>query len=124
MISSEMGTEDMELSDILEKEDMDLNSMLEQWKQKGMEHVPDEEIDRIDYLFLSRHDAELHGIKRSHGATKSLGVNAQGLHLTRSNAKHRKKRGRRTNKEALFELGQLLLNSGKMKTLEAFTFTS
>ena len=35
-----------------------------------------------------------------------------------------KKRGRRSNKQALFELGQLLLNSGKMKTLEAFTFTS
>ena len=89
-----------------------------------MEHVPEEEIDMINYLFLSRQDVELHGLKISHGATKCLGVNAQGLHLSSSNAKHRKKIGCRTNKEALFELGQLLLNLGKMKTLEAFTFTS
>ena len=90
MISSEMGTEDMELSDILEKEYMDLNSMVEQWKQTGMEHVPEEEIDRINYFSLSRQDVDLQGLKRSHGATKNLGVSAQGLHLTNNNVKHRK----------------------------------
>ena len=124
MTASEIGTEDMELNDILKREGMDLNTVVEQWKQKGVEHIPKEEIDRVNFLFLTRQDAELKGLKRGFGATKGLGIKAQVLNQANHNVRHRKKRGRRTNDEALHELGQLLLNSGKMKTLEAFTFSS
>jgi len=55
---------------------------------------------------------------------KGLGIRTQGLHQTSLNSKHRKKRGRRTNNEALKELGQMLLNLGKMKALEAFSLSS
>jgi len=61
---------------------------------------------------------------KSLGTTKRLGVHTQGLHQTSTNSKHQKKRGRRTNNEALQELGQLLLNSDKMKALDAFSLTS
>ena len=61
MTASEIGIEDMELSDILEREGMDLNTIVEQWKQKGVEHVPEEEIDRVNFLFLTRQDVELKG---------------------------------------------------------------
>ena len=41
----EIGTEDQELGDILEKEGLDLNSIVEQWKQKGIDQIPEEEIN-------------------------------------------------------------------------------
>ena len=103
---------------------MDLNTILEQWKQKGVEHIPEEEIDRVNFLFLSRQDATLRGKKTGLGTTKGLGIKAQNLHQTHSTKKHRKKRGRRTNNEALHELGQMLTNSSKMKALEDFPFSS
>lgn len=61
---------------------------------------------------------------KSLGTAKGLGVHTQGLHQTSTSSKHRKKRGQRTNNEALQELGQMILNSGKMKALEAFSLTS
>lgn len=89
-----------------------------------MEHIPEEEVARVNSLFLARKDAKLKGQKRGIGTTKGLGIKAQGLHQTNTNAKQRKKRGRWTNNEALQELGQLLLNLGKMKAIEAFTLSS
>ena len=61
MTLSEIGTEDLDLSDILEKEGMNLNTIVEKWKQKGVDHIPEEEIDRVNFLFLSRQDAALRG---------------------------------------------------------------
>lgn len=54
MTLSEVGTEDQDLNDTLEQEWMDLKTVVEQWKQKGVEHIPEEEIDRVNFLFLSR----------------------------------------------------------------------
>ena len=54
MVLSEIGMEDQDLSDILDKEGMDLNTIFEQWKQKWVDHIPKEEIDIVNFLFLSR----------------------------------------------------------------------
>ena len=124
MMTSEMGLEDMELSDILEQEGMDIPNMVEQWKNKGVEHISEEEVNRINTLFIARQKAEMDMQRRSLGTTKGLGVRAQGLHQTTTNPKHQKKWGIRTNNEALQELGQILLNLGKMKALKAFTLSS
>ena len=125
MAISEAGTEDLELGDILaEREGMDLNTMVEQWKQRGLEHIPTKEMDRVNFLFLAQQEAETKGQKRGYGATKGLGIKVQGLHQMNQKAKHKRKRGRKTNNEALRELGQMLINSGKMKALEAFTPSS
>lgn len=53
MMTSEMGLEDMELSDILEQEGMDLPNMVEQWKKKGIAHKSEEEVNRINTLFIA-----------------------------------------------------------------------
>ena len=124
MVLSEQGTEDLELDEILEKEGLDLNSIMEKWKQKGIDKVPEEEINRINHLFLARQDAISKGMKQGRGATKSLGIKSQTLHHTQASSQYKRKRGRRSDKEALLELGQLLINSGKMKALEAFSFLS
>ena len=124
MSISEAGTEDIELNDILEREGMDLNTMVEQWKERGLEHIPEEEMERFNFLFLAQQEAETKGQKRGHGATKGLGIKVQGLDQTNQKAKPRCKRGIQSNNEALQELGQMLLKSGKMKPLEAFTSSS
>lgn len=124
MMTSKMGLEDMDLTDILQWKGMDLPNMLEQWKKKGIEHISEEEVNRINTLFIARQQEEMDMQKRSLETKKGLGVRAQGLHQTITNPKHQKKRGRRTNNEALQELSHMRLNSGKMKALEAFTLTS
>lgn len=124
MFTSEIGSKDMELSDILEQEGMDLPNMVENWKKKGMEHISKEEVKRINDILIAWQRAEIELQRNSLSTTKGLGVCTKGLHQTSTSSKHRKKRGRRTNNEALQELGQMLLNSGNMKALEAFSLTS
>ena len=121
---SEAGTEDLELRDILDREGMDLVNMVEQWKEIGVEHIPEEQINRINFLFLAQEEVGSKGQKRGHGETKGMGIKVQGLKQSKPKAKPRRKRGRKSNNEALQELGQMLLNSGKMKNLEAFTSSS
>lgn len=74
--------------------------------------------------FIARQWAEVELQSKCVGTEKGLGICTQGLRQTSSNSKHRKNRGRRTNNEALQELGQMLLNLGKMKALKAFSLTS
>jgi len=59
MFTSEIGLEDMELSNILAQEDMDLPNMVENWKKKGMEDISEEEVKRINDLFIARQWAEI-----------------------------------------------------------------
>ena len=124
MVLSEQGTEDLELGEILEKEGLDLNSIVEQWKQKGLDKILEEEINRVNHLFLTRQDAVSKGMKRSRGITKGLGIKSQTLHDMQASSQYKKKRGRRSDKDSLLKLGQMLINSGKMKALEAFSFSS
>lgn len=42
MTISEVGIDDQDLNDTLEQEGLDLNTIVEQWKQKGVEHIPEE----------------------------------------------------------------------------------
>jgi hypothetical protein len=56
MTPSEVGTEDPDLRDIVEREGIDLPNILEQWKRQGVDNVPAEQLDRIQYLFLLREE--------------------------------------------------------------------
>jgi hypothetical protein len=63
MTPSEVGTEDPDLRDIVEREGIDLQNILEQWKKQGMDNIPSEQLDHIQYLFLMREEAKARGIK-------------------------------------------------------------
>jgi hypothetical protein len=58
MTPSEVGTKDPDLGDIVEREGIDLSNILEQWKRQGVDNVPVEQLDRIQYLFLLREEEE------------------------------------------------------------------
>ena len=74
MTPSKIGTKDPELRDLVEREGIDLTNILEQWKRQGIDNVPTEQLDRIQYLFLLREEAKARGLKRTHGEIGHLGV--------------------------------------------------
>lgn len=47
MTSSEVGTKEHELHDILDKEHLDLENFLEHGTTKGMDSLPQEEFNRV-----------------------------------------------------------------------------
>jgi hypothetical protein len=117
MTPSEVGTEDPDLRDLVEREGIDLTNILEQWKKQGVENVPTEQLDRIQYLFLQREEAKARGQKHTYGETGHLGVKAGEGQPQLSPKQTRRKKGRKSNSVALQELGALLINSGKIKKL-------
>ena len=52
MTPSEVGTEEHDLQEILERENLDLEKFLEQGTTKGVDSLPQEEFDRVQQLFL------------------------------------------------------------------------
>jgi hypothetical protein len=67
MTPSKFGTEDPDLRDLVEGEGIDLLHILEQWKRKGVDNVPIEQLDHIQYLFLLWKEAKARGQKLTHG---------------------------------------------------------
>jgi hypothetical protein len=115
MTPSEVGTEDPDLRDIVEREGIDLPNILEQWKRQGIDNVPVEQLDHIQYLFLLREEEKSRGLKCTHGEIGHLGIKTGEGQLQLSPKQTRRKKGRKSNNVALQELGALLINSGKIK---------
>jgi hypothetical protein len=117
MTPSEVGTEDLDLGDIVEREGIDLTNILEQWKRQGVDNVPVEQLDHIQYLFLLREEAKSKGLKHTHGEIGHLGIKAGEGQLQLSPKQTKREKGKKSNSVALQELGTLLINSGKIKKL-------
>jgi hypothetical protein len=117
MTPSKVGTEYLDLRDIVESEGIDLSNILEQWKRQGVENVSAEQLDRIQYMFLLREEAKSRGLKGTHGDIGHVGIKAGEGQLQLSPKQMRREKGRNSNNIALQELGALLINSGKIKNL-------
>jgi len=65
MTSSEVGTKDYELQDILDREHLDLEKFLKQGTTKGMYFLPQEEFNRVKHLFLWRTQKKGSSFKRN-----------------------------------------------------------
>jgi len=100
---------------------MNLPGIAEKLKTQGIENAPEEEIRKINDLFIARQKAELEKQNRKLGVAKGSGNHSKSLTWNSSSTKQKKRRGRRTNGEALQELGMIMINSGKMKALSAFS---
>jgi hypothetical protein len=101
----------------VEREGIDLPNILEQWKRQGVDNVPVEQLDRIQYLFLLREEVKSRGIKHMHGEIGHLGIKIGDGQPQHSPKQARRKKGRKSNSVALQELGALLINSGKIKNI-------
>jgi len=120
MLTSDGGSEELELDEVLEQEGMNLPVMAENWKARGIENVPEEEIRKINDLFIARQKAELEKQSRKLGIAKGARSHSKSLLCNSTSSKQRRKRGRKTSGEALQELGIIMINLGKMKALNAF----
>ena len=101
----------------MEREGIDLPNILEQWKRQGVDKVPIEKFDRIQYLFLLREEVKARGQKHTHRDIGHLGVKVDEGQPQLSAKKTRRKKGKKSNSVALQEIGALLINSGKIKKL-------
>jgi len=79
MTPSESGTEDQDLQEILERENLELEKFLEQGSNKGIKSLPQEELDRVQQLFLNRSNQKDIGVKRGHDNQENKGVKSMGL---------------------------------------------
>lgn len=70
MLTSDGGSDDMELNEVLEKEGVNLPAMEKQWRAQGLENIPEEEIKKISDLFIARQKAELDKQNRRLGVEK------------------------------------------------------
>lgn len=120
MLTSEAGSEDLELEETLAMEGMDLTSIVESWRATGIEAVPDEEIKKVNDLFIARHNAELEKQKRKLGIIKVRNPHYKALLGKTSGSRHKRRRGRKSSGEHLQELGEMLFNAGKIKQLSDF----
>jgi hypothetical protein len=77
MKPSEIGIEDSDLRYIVEREGIDLPNILEQWKKKGVDKVPTEQLDHIQYLFLLQEEEKTRGIKCTHGEIGNMGIKSR-----------------------------------------------
>jgi hypothetical protein len=58
----------------VEREGIDLLNILEQWKRQGVDNVPTEKLDHIQYIFLLREEEKYRGIKCMHGKIGHLRI--------------------------------------------------
>jgi hypothetical protein len=61
MTPSKVVTEDPDLRDLVKGEGIDLPHILEQWKRQGVDNVPTEQLDHIQYMFLLWKEAKAKG---------------------------------------------------------------
>jgi hypothetical protein len=74
MKPSEVGMEDPNLGYIAKREVIDLPKILEQWKRQGVENVPTEQLDCIQYIFLLTEEEKYRGLKNTHREIAHLGI--------------------------------------------------
>lgn len=120
MITSDGGSEEVELNEALEKEGVNLPVMDENWKTQGLEKIPEEELRKISDLFIARQKTELDRKNRRLGIVTGTGNHSKSISHNLTVLKKKKKRGRRTNREVLQDLRILMLNLGKIKALNSF----
>jgi len=120
MLTSEAGSEDLELEDTLAMEGMDLTTLVEIWRAKGIEAVPEEEIRKVKDLFIARQKAVIEKQKNKLGIIKGSIPHYKAILGKTSGSRHKRRRGRKSSGEHLQELGEMLINAGKIKQLSDY----
>lgn len=110
MTTSKVGTEDQDLQEILERENLELEQFLEQGTNKGIDSLPQEKFDRVQQLYLRRSQTKVAGVKRNYDSQENKGVKQMEITPGCSTKNPGEKRGRRRQNDLLSECGKLLIN--------------
>ena len=122
MTQSESGTEDQDLQEILERENLELEKFLEWGRNLGINSIPEEDMDKVQQIFLNKAHQTVAGVKRGHDNQEKKGTSSIGLITGKLTKNPGKRRGRKRQKELLLECGKLMIDSGRMKDLSSYSF--
>jgi hypothetical protein len=101
MAPREVGMENLYIREIVEMEGIDLPNILEKWKKQGVDNVPVEQLDRIQYHFLLREEEKSKVMKHTYGEIGHLGLKLGEGNPQHSPKQMRQKKGRKSNNVAL-----------------------
>ena len=101
MTPSDIGTKYPDIRDIVERKEIDLPKIQEKWKRQGVDNVPTEQLDHIEYLFLLREEEKSRGLKCTHEDIGHLGFKEDEGQPKLSPKQTRRKKGRKSNSVAL-----------------------
>jgi len=124
MTQSEIDMEHHDLQEIIEKENLDLESFLNQGTKEGLDSLPVEEFNRVQKIFLWR--TQTKGLNRLNHKERQGNEGVKTMKNMAGLAPRipGKKRGRKKKNELLMECGKLMIDSGKMKDLSSYSFTN
>jgi hypothetical protein len=58
----------------MEREGIDLHNIFDQWIKQGIEAIPPDQLDHVQYIFLMTGKEKSRGIKCMHGEICKLGM--------------------------------------------------
>lgn len=120
MLTSEGGSEDLEFEDTLAKEGLDLTQLVERWRAKGIEAVPEEEITKVRNLFIAQQKAVYEKQKNKLGIIKGNMPHHKLILGGTSGSRHKRRRGHKTDQEHLQEVGEMLINAGQIRQISEY----
>ena len=124
MTPSKVRTEDHNLQEILDRENLDIYKFLDQGTTEWVDSLAQEEFDRVQQLFLWRSQANGSEIKRNHDSQENRGLKKMEATSGHGPKNPGRKRGRKRQNGLLIECGKLMINSDKMKDLTGYPFTN
>ena len=122
MTQSESGIEDQDLQEILERENLELEKLLEQGGNLGINSILQEDVEKVQQIFLNKAHQTAAGVKRGHDKQENNGTSSIGLITGKLTKNPGNRRGRKWQKELLLECGKLMIDSGRMKDLSSYSF--
>lgn len=119
MKNSEKNKTDQEDNNEMELEGLDLQSIVAACARQEVHSIPENQIQLLKSTFLKSKHKDKAGStqKGKHSRTSSLGIKNQSSKEITKATKVDKKRGRPSNKQPLQELGELLVNSGRNRSM-------
>lgn len=93
MLISDIRSEEMKLNEVLEKEGVNLPDMVENWKKKGMENISEEEVRKINEIFIAKHKVEINMQNKNLGIAKGMGHRTKSLLQTSTSSKRGRREG-------------------------------
>jgi len=92
---SESGREDQDLQEIMERENLELETFLERGGNLGINSIPQEDVDKVQQLFLNKSHQIDAGVQRVHDNQENKGTSTIGLITGKLTKNPGKRRGRK-----------------------------
>lgn len=96
---------------------LDLQKVNEQWSKLGIDAIPQDHLEKIEMAYLQLEYINQNGTKRQWGNSSQTGIQAN---MDMDQYKPQgpgRKRGRKSTRKKIQELGRCLINEGKIRAL-------